>query len=33
VLAAAFNTHVEDLPTFPFTSADPLIVNRVNPVD
>ena len=29
VLAAAFNTHIEDLPT----PSDPLIVNRVNPVD
>jgi oxalate decarboxylase len=33
VLAAAFNTHIEDLPQFPFTPADPLIVGRVNPVD
>jgi oxalate decarboxylase len=33
VLAAAFNTHIEDLPIFPFTPSDPLIVNRVNPVD
>ncbi|WP_020100345.1 cupin domain-containing protein [Mycobacterium sp. 360MFTsu5.1] len=33
VLAAAFNTHIEDLPTFPFTPADPLVVSRVNPVD
>lgn len=33
VLAAAFNTHIEDLPDFPFTPADPLIVGRGNPVD
>jgi oxalate decarboxylase len=33
VLAAAFNTHVGDLPEFPFTPADPLVVGRVNPVD
>ena len=33
VLAAAFNTHIDDLPTFPFTPADPLVVSRVNPVD
>ncbi|EUA12733.1 cupin domain protein [Mycobacterium kansasii 732] len=33
VLAAAFNTHLEDLPDFPFTKADPLIVNRLNPLD
>jgi oxalate decarboxylase len=33
VLAAAFNTHVDDLPNFPFTPADPLIVRRTNPVD
>jgi oxalate decarboxylase len=33
VLAAAFNTHIEDLPTFPFTPADPLVVGRLNPVD
>jgi oxalate decarboxylase len=33
VLAAAFNTHIDDLPTFPFTSTDPLIVSRPNPVD
>ena len=33
VLAAAFNTHVDDLPNFPFTPADPLIVGRTNPVD
>jgi oxalate decarboxylase len=33
VLAATFNTHVEDLPKFPFTPADPLIVSRNNPVD
>jgi oxalate decarboxylase len=33
VLAAAFNTHIDDLPNFPFTPADPLIVHRSNPVD
>ena len=33
VLAATFNMHIDDLPAFPFTKADPLIVNRVNPVD
>jgi oxalate decarboxylase len=33
VLAAAFDTHVDDLPNFPFTKADPLIVNRTNPLD
>jgi oxalate decarboxylase len=33
VLAAAFNTHIDDLPQFPFTPADPLIVKRLNPVD
>ncbi|KUH64167.1 cupin [Mycolicibacterium novocastrense] len=33
VLAAAFNTHVDDLPNFPFTPIDPLIVGRKNPVD
>jgi oxalate decarboxylase len=33
VLAAAFNTHIDELPDFPFTPADPLIVGRTNPVD
>ncbi len=33
VLAAAFDTHIDDLPDFPFTAADPLIVGRTNPVD
>lgn len=33
VLAATFDTHIDDLPRFPFTSADPLIVTRNNPVD
>ncbi|KMO83218.1 MAG: cupin domain-containing protein [Mycolicibacterium rufum] len=33
VLAATFETHIDDLPDFPFTPADPLIVSRVNPVD
>ncbi|WAJ43227.1 cupin domain-containing protein [Mycobacterium sp. Aquia_216] len=33
VLAATFDTHIDDLPDFPFTKADPLIVNRINPLD
>ncbi|MBS1693777.1 MAG: cupin domain-containing protein [Actinobacteria bacterium] len=33
VFAATFNTHIDDLPDFPFTTADPLIVTRRNPVD
>jgi hypothetical protein len=33
VLAATFNTHIDDLPDFPFTKADPLIVGRRNPLD
>jgi oxalate decarboxylase/phosphoglucose isomerase-like protein (cupin superfamily) len=33
VLAATFNTHIDDLPDFPFTKTDPLIVSRRNPVD
>jgi oxalate decarboxylase len=33
VLAATFDTHIDDLPDFPFTKADPLIVNRCNPLD
>ena len=33
VLAAAFDTHIDDLPQFPFTPADPLVVGRINPVD
>ncbi|MCV7440756.1 cupin domain-containing protein [Mycobacterium paraense] len=33
VLAATFDTHIDDLPAFPFTKADPLIVKRINPVD
>ena len=33
VLAATFDTHLEDLPAFPLTNADPLIVTRRNPVD
>jgi len=33
VLAATFNTHIDDLPDFPFTKSDPLIVNRHNPLD
>jgi oxalate decarboxylase len=27
-----FNTYIDDLPNFPFTPADPLIVTRGNPV-
>jgi oxalate decarboxylase len=33
VLAATFGTHIGDLPNFPFTPADPLIVTRNNPLD
>lgn len=33
VLAATFNVHIDELPNFPFTKADPLIVNRCNPLD
>lgn len=33
VLAATFNTHLDDLPDFPFTKSDPLIVNRHNALD
>ncbi|CAN5240537.1 cupin domain-containing protein [soil metagenome] len=33
VLAAAFDTHLDDLPQFPFTATDPLIVTRTNPLD
>jgi oxalate decarboxylase len=33
VLAATFGTHIDDLPEFPFTKQDPLIVNRINPLD
>lgn len=33
VLAATFGTHIDDLPDFPFTTADPLIVGRRNPLD
>jgi oxalate decarboxylase len=33
VLAATFNTHLDELPEFPFTPSDPLIVTRNNPVD
>ncbi|WP_319452687.1 MULTISPECIES: cupin domain-containing protein [unclassified Mycobacterium] len=33
VLAATFNVHIDDLPMFPFTKVDPLIVTRNNPVD
>jgi oxalate decarboxylase len=28
-----FDAHIEDLPEFPFTPADPLIVGRRNPLD
>jgi oxalate decarboxylase len=33
VLAATFDVHIDDLPVFPFTKVDPLIVSRNNPVD
>ena len=33
MLAATFNVHIDDLPDFPFTNSDPLIVGRVNPLD
>lgn len=33
VLAAGFGLHERDLPQFPFTPVDPLIVERCNPVD
>jgi oxalate decarboxylase len=33
VLAATFDVHIDDLPAFPFTKVDPLIVTRNNPVD
>jgi oxalate decarboxylase len=33
VRAATFDTHIDDLPDFPFTKEDPLIVARRNPVD
>jgi oxalate decarboxylase len=33
VLAATFNMHIDDLPNFPFTNSDPLIVTRNNPLD
>jgi mannose-6-phosphate isomerase-like protein (cupin superfamily) len=33
VLAATFNVQIDDLPEFPFTKVDPLIVTRNNPVD
>jgi oxalate decarboxylase len=33
VLAATFDMHIDDLPNFPFTKTDPLIVTRSNPVD
>jgi hypothetical protein len=33
VLVATFNVHLDNLPKFPFTNTDPLIVNRINPFD
>jgi oxalate decarboxylase len=33
VLAATFNTHIDDVPDCPFTATDPMIVTRRNPVD
>lgn len=33
VLAATFDTHLDNLPQFPSTNTDPLIVTRNNPVD
>jgi oxalate decarboxylase len=33
VLTATFDTHIDDLPDFPFTKTDPLIVTRRNPLD
>jgi len=33
VLAGAFGVAEADLPAFPFTEIDPLLVPRVNPVD
>jgi oxalate decarboxylase len=33
VLAAVFGVAAEDVPDFPFTPVDPLLVERVNPVD
>lgn len=33
VLAASFNVHIDDLPNFPFTASDPLLVTRNNPLD
>jgi oxalate decarboxylase len=33
VLATTFDAHIDDLPDFPFTKSDPLIVNRLNPLD
>jgi oxalate decarboxylase len=32
-LAAGFGLRERELPQFPFTPVDPLIVSRVNPVD
>jgi hypothetical protein len=33
VLAATLGVAIADLPTLPFAAAEPLIVDRVNPVD
>lgn len=33
VLASVFELSIGDLPKFPFTTTDPLIVRRINPVD
>jgi len=33
VLSAAFGVSERDLPQFPFTPVDPLIVERANPID
>ncbi|MBJ8341984.1 cupin domain-containing protein [Antrihabitans sp. YC3-6] len=33
VLAATFDVHIDDLPNFPLTTTDPLIVTRNNPLD
>ena len=33
VLSASFGVPERDLPHFPFTPIDPLIVSRINPID
>ena len=33
VLAATFHVAPESMPQFPFTAQDPLIVQRINPID